>query len=238
MSLEWNYMVKFKKLSSQSGQIGLVVMLIGAVLMTIAIGAVSQSIIETKTAKQEEESSQAFNYAEQGVEQALENGLDTPASNKPIVMPPGVGYSGTYSTSENYTYKATILQGHSANVILPKALEPITITWGGTTAKVIVSILGKVDPQYTVVRNVYIAPGDTSATVTVNPTDEIMRIKVLYADSLVTVTGNLPVQSHDITAHATNNTSNETRAVLATKTKPAVPGIFDYALFSGVDISQ
>jgi hypothetical protein len=251
-SLEWIYMVKYNSFGNQSGQIGLVVLLIGAVLMTIGIGAVSQSIIETKTAKQEEESSQAFNLAEQGIEGILDSALpETATSDQELDLPDG--YEGSYSITPNIIFKTTIPEGHSGNVILPVSNPgTLTINWTNTgnctsQAAIIVAIVSE-----TSVRRYYYRPTDcfeaaptlatgfteaaNTASVPFNVGDELARIKVLYATTELTVSGTNVTQQHDIQAEARNQSTLETRVVSVTKMRPSAPGIFDYALFSGTGI--
>ena len=140
--------------NAQCGQVGLVVLLIGAVLLTVGIGVASQSIIETKTARQETESSQTFNYTEQGVEALLGQDLASlialgKAEGKFDDPEIGVvldGYTGTYKVEDRKELNSIVLSGHSMEVQMPALNEELIIEWSRATptadnASIIVTIL-------------------------------------------------------------------------------------------------
>lgn len=58
-------------MNNQSGQIGLVVLLVMMTMLTVGVGTIARSTQDLRLTRQEVESSQAFNEAEKGIEQAL-----------------------------------------------------------------------------------------------------------------------------------------------------------------------
>jgi hypothetical protein len=78
-------MVK-KKLSNQSGQVLLMLILISSVLLTVGLSMSQVGVNETKISKLEEESKKAFQAAEAGIEQTIEDLKDSP--NTPGIETP------------------------------------------------------------------------------------------------------------------------------------------------------
>lgn len=62
-----------KRSKNQSGQALLIVLLVMAVVLTVALSSVSRSVSDISTSEIEEDSSRAFSAAEAGIEQALLN---------------------------------------------------------------------------------------------------------------------------------------------------------------------
>jgi Tfp pilus assembly protein PilX len=71
---------------------------------------------------------------------------------------------------------------------------------------------------------------------------EFITVKPLFADTVLVAKGAaVTEQSHTITSTATDNLSTETkevRTVEVVRSKPAPPGIFDYAVYSGGDLKK
>src|SRR6185369_1704811 len=57
--------------TTQSGQIGIIIILIMVVLLTVGLSLASRSTREVRLSQQEVESNRVFNVAEAGIEQAL-----------------------------------------------------------------------------------------------------------------------------------------------------------------------
>ncbi|MFH0943149.1 MAG: hypothetical protein V1810_03175 [Candidatus Beckwithbacteria bacterium] len=72
----------------------------------------------------------------------------------------------------------------------------------------------------------------------VGPNDERVRIRPLYNQATIRVTGtNLPVQTYIIDSSAQSPTL-ESKAIQVSRSVSAVPAIFDFVLFSGTNIMQ
>ena len=73
-------------------------------------------------------------------------------------------------------------------------------------------------------------------TLSIDANDSFYRIRPVYSQARIKIVssegGDLPAQQYVITS-TTKADSGETRAIEVTKTRPSLPEIFDYALFSG-----
>jgi len=69
--------------------------------------------------------------------------------------------------------------------------------------------------------------------------DELVKIRPIYNQAKIRVTGapSLPVQVYGIDSRAQSPTL-ESKAIQVSRTVPATPAIFDYVLFSGINIVQ
>lgn len=228
----------------QTGQIGLVVLLIAAVLLTVGIGVASESVQVQKTTRQETESSETFSAAEDAAEWALGQDLSSLGT-----------YTGSWTQGDvtvnsqpSTTYSRNLNEGDSAQVSLTGTTDPFTVRWYSACdlgASIIVTTLG----SNGLVRNAYrngecgdrgdgfittgVSTSGEWSEVSVSPNGyPIARIKAVYANTEIQVSGLTGNQQYRVTATAEKD-SGETRAVQVTKDLPAVPWIFDYALFSG-----
>lgn len=119
------YTEKYMKKNS-SGQALLMVLLSVGVVLTIALSVVSRSITDVSTSTKGEESLRAFSAAEAGVENTLNNAIESlPLVPSPTSVP--VGSSGsTYTTSltafpqnpRSYLYPVELSAGDSATIWL------------------------------------------------------------------------------------------------------------------------
>lgn len=112
--------------SRQSGQIGIIVVLIMVVLLTIGLSLASRTTKEVILATQEEESTRVFNAAEVGVEQALSTNLQFAGdvfTSSPIT-PTGSNTTVTYTINKQYQLEMQIFQGVSATIQLTDTTHP------------------------------------------------------------------------------------------------------------------
>lgn len=70
-------------------------------------------------------------------------------------------------------------------------------------------------------------------------TKKMVRIKPVYADADISISS-VPAQAYDIRSEATDTSESngEKSAIQVTRTKPAPPAIFDYAIYSGGDLQK
>ncbi len=204
--------------------------------MTIGLGIATQSVMEVKTARQETESSDAFNAAEKGIERALQGGYDAPftESNNTITV-------NTNTVTDQYS--STILRGKSVQLNM-EGVNSLTLTWtdGGNCQSAIVVTF--ITASYTLSRQAYgnscggfinaTCSGTTCTTTIPTSGISLARIKAVFGDTNLTasLTGAALPQQTVYTSTA-QNISGETRAVEVTQAEPAVSSIFDYALFAG-----
>lgn len=236
--------------NSQRGQVGLVVLLIMAALITIGLGVASQSVLEINTARLETDSSQAFNAAEQGIELALQDPTYTGTSDIS-------GYNVAVQVEEQTdSYQALIKEGHSAQLLMDN-VTGLELSWPsrGCEANREVIVVTLINAAGDINRQAYgrecslidgfrdaICTGQNCRVTLASLSGwRLARIKAVYNQVNLTAAisgSNLPAQSYEITSTATRPNSGEARSVQVNKTPASVPSIFDYALFSGADLAQ
>jgi type II secretory pathway pseudopilin PulG len=251
----------------QSGQAGLVVMLIMVVLLTLGISIASRSTQDVTQSTQEQETSRVFDAAEAGIEQALSGVLTATVGSVNVDI--GNGLLTSYTVDEIDSLEVRLNEGHVVGVDLAGYAGDVTLEWSKVSncatedpASLEVSIFNSTTntvrrlafagcthagdqlistsnlPSWSVA--VGTAPYAYRATVLVALGEDLMRVRPIYNDSHVRVSGGVdfPVQYHRISSQATNPVSGETRAVEVDRTFPTAPSIFDYVLFSGTGISK
>lgn len=121
-------------MKTQSGQIGLVVLLLMTALLTLGVGAVTQSTSDLRDTRQETEASIAFNQAEAGVEVALAQ-LEDPAVIASFVNNPSeTTLTGNFTNTDTQTdVEYTIEKVFSITNVLLKENETIEVNLDGAT---------------------------------------------------------------------------------------------------------
>lgn len=246
---------------SESGQVGLVILLTMVVLMTIGISVAARSVSELKLSRQEEETSRAFDVAETGIEEALGD-LDSIAAGLEI----GQTHTDTseigstslsYSVTKLNSLEARVEAGQTIdiNVAGADATNTLQIEWALDQAcpnapAIEVTIFNDSGGTIGVRRQGYTKcgrgdnftlVGSGSQLVNMQAGDRLVRIKPLYVYSMMRVTGVgnwLPEQSYLVSSLGQNTIGRETRVVEVNRSLPAAPSVFDYALFSGSSITK
>jgi hypothetical protein len=243
-------------LVSNSGQVGIILLLITVVMLTVGISVVSRSTSDLNISNTSEQSNRALDAAESGVEQALSQDLKN--------YTPPTGGSGPINVntqvSSSRSLQAFVDQGYTVGVDLTGVITPVTVQWAkesscSSRASLVLTIFSTASPA---VRRIYASANtcshndnfnapvsagsngySSSTTVTTAAGDYLMRIRPLYYSSDVQVTGNnLPVQAYTVTSSAQNTTGKETKVVQVDRTLPIPPSVFDYVLYSGTSITQ
>jgi Tfp pilus assembly protein PilX len=264
---------------NQSGQIGVIILLIMVVLLTIGLSVAARTTKEVRLAGQETESTRVFSAAELGVEKALATDLTTiPDVYRQTAAIPESNANLDYTITKMRNLQTHLFEGSSAVVNLldsgasTPAVNALTINWGKNTnctqnpAALVISIYSvdqAVVPPRTAVRYRAITPCNTrsdsipvsntagsngffrSMSLPIQANDRVVRIKAVYADTDLYVTGtnggtptDLPVQYYNIRSTASNSLGNETRTVEVNRTLPVAPGILDFVVFSGTTVSK
>ncbi|MBW7955922.1 hypothetical protein H3C66_04275 [Patescibacteria group bacterium] len=202
---------------SQSGQVGIIIILIMVVLLTFGLSIASRSTREVALSQQEEESNRVFNAAEAGVERALATDLDFEGEefDSEGTIIPGTDSSLDYNIRKNRILETRLIEGTTAMVQMQdidNALPTnVYIDWSRETdcgtgkgpASLIVSIYNTAVSTGSAVRhyayaacdrNDDIAVGENGsngyfkrATIATTPGDEFMRIKTVYNDTFLRV---------------------------------------------------
>lgn len=248
---------------SQSGQVGIAVVLIMVVLSTIGLSVATRSSSDVRTSRQTQEATQTFSAAEAALEDVLRQGEDF------LEVSSGGSYdaienvSVTYNIEKQSELTTELLEGAVAEVdISAREAEEndLVIEWSNeencdqNPASLLVSVIndGGAEPftryyayaicdradGFTVVND----SGTLFARQVVLPleaNDSVVRILPAYNDTQVSVAGNgwaLPTQQFTVSSVAQNELGRETKAIEVQRTRGFAPGILDYALVSGTNI--
>lgn len=255
---------------NQSGQVGIIIILIMVVLLTFGLSIASRSTREVALSQQEEESNRVFNAAEAGVERALATDLDFQGesldSGDTII--PGTDSNLSYNIAKNRILESRLIEGTTAMIQMQDVTNTlpahIYIDWARDSdcdaenkpASLLVSIYNTSASTSAQVRHYAYAACDRNddipvgaagqngyfkrADVSTQAGDEFMRIKTVYNDTYLRVSGSstLPTQAYDIRSEATSTLGNEARTVEVKRTLSVAPSVMDFALFSGTTLTK
>ncbi|MEA3355285.1 MAG: PilX N-terminal domain-containing pilus assembly protein [Patescibacteria group bacterium] len=248
---------------ASAGQAVLIVLLVVVVALGLGLSIVSQSTMDVKISKQEQEGSRAFNAAEAGIEEALKN----------IVVGVGQeievdGITVNYDVSGRVKIQGEFEENKSIEVNLEGAdlgLNKLTVNWGdissncsgatavsgGTVSSLLISVVDNLNQVTRYGLNACALNSENAMEditdagdgyfrkfeVGVDSNDVLVRIRPLYNQTSLMVAGNvdLPNQAYLINSTAQAETL-ESKAIEVTRTESASSSIFDYALFSGGSI--
>ncbi len=243
---------------SQSGQVGLVVLLVMTALLSVGIGAVSRSTQDLKITRQEVDSSRAFNAAEAGVEEALFN-LEQGNLDEGEISDLDPDLNINYSINPQNEFNMSLVDGVVIGIDATGATsDPLLIQWGlgqdCSNAPNLAVLIYNIS-TLTVRREGYFpngcslsngfveaAPGTggylTQASIPLGAGDELIRLRPMGGDTDLRVSSlaALPVQYHIVRSTAQRTGGEEVKVVEVHKSLPAAPVVFDYALFSGTTI--
>lgn len=249
--------------SMQSGQIGVIILLIMVVLLTIGISVASRTTQDLFLAQQQVESTRVFNAAEAGIEQALAGNLDFEGSFFEGTLN---NFSGT-NVNVNYSIeKVNQLQtrlfemvGVKIDVTGSTPGNTLDLRWSQDNdcgsqdiASLLVTSFADTaqgvraytqgfagcdrSDGFTAASNVSLDGLRRRAVMTIPDNTTFIRVTPLYSDTHVFITGGnwtLPVQGFLIRSEAENTLGDEYRAVEVNRSLDSTPSILDYALFSG-----
>jgi Tfp pilus assembly protein PilX len=121
--------------ASQSGQIGIIIILIMVVLLTVGLSLASRSTREVRLSQQEVESNRVFNVAEAGIEQALSSDFSFQGEEyhpAPTTVP-GTNATVDYNIRKNHILETRLSEGVGARVQLKDTTTPtpgsVNIEW-------------------------------------------------------------------------------------------------------------
>lgn len=253
--------------SSQSGQIAIIVLLIMVVLLIVGLSLARRTSEEILLSGQVEDTTRVFNAAETGVEDALSDesnfGVDPETGNGTVGDDANVQYQ--YSITPENELVTDLTQNEVATVYLASDDRVFEIDWAtqdicDQRAALIVSVYyddGNSVFHEAVKPNCYTdiskATGFEEVGSAANPYKhhheisldsysklKFARIRPLYAATKLRVSG-VDYAQYTIRSEGSELTSDgrsEQRAIEVTRTKPAPPAVFDYALYSGGDLSK
>ncbi len=258
-----------QKISYQSGQVAIVILLIMVVLLTIGLSLASRTTQELFLSQQEAESARVFNAAEVGLEDALTYDFSTIAEGEVVTLNPNTVEDVSINTSIQSvnTLETQIVEGAAVHLNLTGTTSPdFTVNWArsaegcDSAASLLISIYYDDNGTSKVIHEA-LAPGDCrsddftvintggvdgywrQATITlptgVGPiTQQFARIRAVYNDTALRVTGTGLTQSFTIRSEATTVVGEESRTVEVGRTLSGAPSFMDYAMYSGAGIVQ
>lgn len=249
---------------SQSGQVGLAVLLIMVVVATVGISVATRSSQDLRSSRQSQEAVRTFSAAEAALEDVLSRGEDYLNETE----------AGEFSTIENAEVSFTIdrsaeltsevLEGAVAEFDLSGSVAGniVRVEWGDDAncagsnppASLLVTVVNTAGASpvarylaYAICDNGdgFTLVSDAGATyaryveITLENGDTSLRITPIYNDTPLYVAGTNwtpQVQQYTIRSVARNTQGRETKGIEVQRTTDAAPAIFDYALVSGTTI--
>lgn len=258
------FFLRGKRTESQSGQAGLVVLLLTVILLTIGISVASRSTSDLAISRQEEESNRALNGAEAGIENALTQDLNFQGNSYSGSVNVDSGVSVNYTIDKVNSLETRLFKGVSAQVDVTGATngQSIYIRWAKEidcsqgVASLLVTVFNQTGSNVHARNYAYRpcnSPNDGFTQINTDPAGELfrqatlslktgdlfVRIKPIIKDTYIQVQGNgwnLPVQYFRVKSVADSNLGDEVRAVQVNRTNPVAPSIFDFVMYSGTSI--
>lgn len=255
---------KMKNDSSQSGQVGLVTLLIMTVMLSVGISVVNRSTEDLRISRQEEDASRVFNAAEAGIEAGLSN-----LSVGQGTITYGVEGTGDTPITVNYTVtpynylEVSIPRNEvvSLNTTGVTGGEQLEIEWAQnqdcTSNAAALEVLFYNTTANTVRREgitrcarsdgFTMVAGGTDGyfarqVLSLNAGESLVRIKTLYNDSTVRARSAggwvMPTQFYKVRSEGVSDAGDETKVVEVTRTLPSAPSLVDYVLYSGGSLNK
>jgi len=250
--------------SSQSGQIGVVILLIMVVILTVGLSVATRTTEQTFLTTQTVESARVFNAAEAGAEAALSLDFDALTEQTTGTLTTIPDTTINYEVTPQNDFETKLFEGVpvALDVTGVPAGEGLVIRWSrqdcaADPAAFLVVIYSQTGPttsaRYRALGNcargdnfeqaATLAPAEPlryEFTLALEAGDTAVRLHPLYNNTDIAVSGTsgwtLPTQIYAIRSEARNDLGNETRVIQVNRTLPTAPAILDFAVFSGSSI--
>lgn len=247
---------------NQSGQIGLVVLLIMTTMITVGIGAITRSTSDLKITGQELESSILFNAAEAGVEAALGE-ID---SGSPSLSPVNIQVDSipvTYTISEVHNFDMVVEENSYVFVDVsratPQSTDKLAFQWAqdyGTTPNCTTAdlppslevVIYRTTPLPALINAYYRCDrGDglidgTSGNLSINldPDDLMVGFRSLYGGTQVTATAEggwtMPLQGYQVRSQASSVDTDESKVIVVDRSAQMPASVLGFTVFSGTTL--
>lgn len=252
-----------------SGQIAIVILLIMVVLLTVGLSLASRTTQEVFLSQQEAESTRVFNAAESGVENALSQDFSGISAETELTNVNTENVSVTTIITPQGVLETQVTEGSTVHLDLAglAAGAPVTIQWSklsgcDSSASIITSTYynsaGTTKVQHEAFGPASPCSGSRntdefdqaalnsgsngyiySRTVNIPANSLYMRIKAVYNDTPLRVTGaEASNQFFVIRAEADNDLGDENRAIEVGRSLSTGPSFMDYAVYSGGTLAQ
>jgi Tfp pilus assembly protein PilX len=254
---------------NQSGQIAIVILLIMVVLLTVGLSLASRTTQEVFLSQQEAESTRVFNAAESGIEDALSQDFSAISAETTLADIGVADVTTTTKITPQGVLETQITEGSTVHLDLSANFggNTIGIEWSrvsgcdssasiiastyyddsGTT-KAVHEAFGPASPctgsrdtdDFT---QVAVDSGSDGyiyrETITLPANPLFMRIKTVYNDTPLRVTGaEASNQFFVIRAEADNDLGDENRAIEVGRGLSTAPSFMDYSVYSGGALAQ
>lgn len=252
-----------QKKAAQSGQIGLVVLLIMVTVSVLGVSVASRATGDVVLSRQGQETARTFAAAESAIENVLAMGdtyLGSASSGQ---------YTGDPDTTVDYTITrnnevdSKLLQGSVAEIDLTGAVanNVVAVEWSQTDdctndspASLLISVVNMAAPSPIVRYYSYaicnrsdgftvVGTNGTSlrrrVEISLQAADRRLRITPVYNDTALLVQGvdwTMPVQGYTLQSVARNLQGRETQAIKLLRSINTAPSILDFAVVSGTTI--
>lgn len=253
---------------AQSGQVGIIIILIMVVLMTIGLSVATRTTQDLSLSQAGSESARVFNAAESGIEAALSTDLEAAVDGIPVEVTDFLGENVdvTYTVNKVTQLETRVFEGVTVLVDVTGVTDGqlLNFDWSRETdcstqdpASLMVAVYSD-DAGTTRVR--YYGFGACSkgdnfelassisidgyrrrSTLALQAGDMFIRVKPVYNDTHLRVAANgwtMPVQYYNIRAEARSTLSDETRIVEVNRTLPTAPSVMDFALYSASTLNK
>lgn len=218
-----------KNINLQSGQLAVLALFVGVIVLTIGLGVASRTTLDLKISRVEQESARVFNAAEAGVEELLTQAVLPLGTTTANVSDAGFSMSRTVTVTEQ-TEGVSLKKGQVVEVDVRTFIGPAVNVRCDPSAEVEVMKYVNLGSDYSVDRS-FSSCNSTSAFGVLGGI-KFLRVKLLGDTKVVVSAVGLGPQAYKISSQV-QATVGDVRQVDVERTAPALPPIFDYVLFSG-----
>lgn len=250
----------------QSGQVGIVVLLIMVVVLGIAIGVSRRTIQQQDTAFIQDESTRVFNAAESGVEDALSKIAEAEQTGEDLATTGTLDFDDDqvrYNIEASNQFEMYVSAGDTIEIPLEGEDDNVTIRWNynrgvncstDNPAAIVASAISAnnakhygFDPCETV-RHTNFHSNDLDATgdysfsvdIPVEASDHLLRIKPLFNSTRLNVSASnaINLAQHNIDSTGYNEAQDIARTIELRRSVPGNYSFMDYTLVSGSSLSK
>lgn len=252
--------MKYKTHNPQSGQVGIITLLIMAVVLTVAISLSQRTMQEQDIAFIQDESTRVFNAAESGVEQALfgireiekgeEIDLDEPLNLDDIEV--------TTNVTESSVADISINSGRVIQIPLAQVGGDVSVSWWDKSANcdssnppaaMIISVLSNTeaihhgfDPCANNRDNDFEeVMQDLHPTISVTADDVLLRVRPVYNHAKIFIAGSAigsETVQYNIQSGAYSDPQDIARTLEVRRSALNAPDFMDFTLVSGSDLTK
>lgn len=243
---------------SESGQVGIIILMMTAVILTVAISLSQRTLQEQDIAITQDESTRVFNAAESGLEEAMFDVSQGRTGTGELSFE-DLNIGVDYEIESADTFNMNLTNGQTATIPLNQSNTDLTVRWWdheddcnstNPPAAMLVSIFtennvqnfgydpcssnrennfGSISQLATTEENCYYR-----ADIPVTTDDILVRVRPLYNNSKFNISSNaIDVAQYNILSSAVNNPEDIARTISVQRSEDGPPFFMDFALVSG-----